>query len=115
MKFITTIILTALLSYAAGLYTTLPWWSFVFCALIVALAIHQKPWKAFVSGFLSLFLLWGILALLLDYPNEHILSQKVAHILPLGGSYVLLILVTAFVGGLVAGFGALTGSYLRKH
>jgi len=39
----------------------------------------------------------------------------VATILPLGGSSFVLILLTAFIGGLVAGLSALTGSYLRKR
>jgi len=33
----------------------------------------------------------------------------------LHGSSIALIIVTAVAGGLVAGFAALTGSYLRKH
>ena len=114
MKFITSIILTALLTYAIGLFTSLPWWSFAMAALVVAMAIHQKPFKSFLSGFIALFLLWSILALMIDLSNEHILSKKVAQILPLGGSSIVLIIVTGVVGGLVAGFAALTGSYLRK-
>jgi hypothetical protein len=35
--------------------------------------------------------------------------------LPLGGSSFLLILFTAFIGALVAGFAALAGSYVRKN
>jgi hypothetical protein len=115
MKFITSIILTALLSYAIGLFTSLPWWSFAITSLVVAMAIHQKPFKSFAAAFISLFLLWGILAVMIDSANEHILSKKVAQILPLGGSSVVLIIVTGVVGGLVAGFAALTGSYLRKR
>lgn len=113
MKFLSAIILTALLSFATGLFTMLPWYSFVFCTLAVAVAIHQKPLKAFATGFIALFVLWCVLAILKDVANEHILSSKVAQILHLRG-YVLLIIVTAFVGGLLGGFGALTGSYLRK-
>lgn len=115
MKFIVTIALTALLSFAIGLFQIFPWWSFVACALIVAVAIPQKPWKAFVSGFTALFILWIVLACLADIPNEHLLSKKVAEIIPLGGSYIALILVTGLVGGLVAGLGALTGSYIRQQ
>jgi hypothetical protein len=114
MKFILAIILTALLSFAVGLFTFLPWYSFVFCAVIVAIVIHQKPFKAFTSGFLAVFVLWCILAILKDVPNEHILSTKVANILPLKGNTTLLIGITGLVGGLLAGFGALTGSYARK-
>jgi hypothetical protein len=61
-----------------------------------------------------LFLLWAGMALVKDAANEHILSAKVATILPLGGSYLVLILVTGIVGGLVSGLAALTGSYIRK-
>jgi hypothetical protein len=114
MKFITAIILTALLAYAIGLFTSLPWFSFAVVAFVVALAIHQKPFKAFVAGFIALFLLWGILAFAIDVANEHILSKKVAQILPLQGNHYLLILITALVGALVSGFASLTGSLLRK-
>lgn len=114
MKIITAIALTAFLAYVIGIYSTLPWWSFAISSLLVAIAVHQKPGKAFLSGFLGLFLLWAVLAFLKDTANEHILSTKVATILPLGGSYLVLILVTGIVGGLVSGLAALTGSYLRK-
>ena len=114
MKILTAIILTGFLAFVAGVYSSLPWWSFVFTSLIVSIAIHQRPGKSFLCGFAGLFLLWSILALVKDAANEHLLSTKVAQILPLGGSYLLLILVTGMVGGLVSGFAALTGSYLRK-
>ena len=114
MKFITVIIITALLTYAVGLYVMLPWWSFAITTMIAAVAMPQKAWKAFLSAFIAVFLLWGGLAFKIDYANQHLLSSKVAQILPLQGSYSLLIFVTAFIGALVAGGAALTGSYLRK-
>lgn len=114
MKILSAIVITAFLAYVAGLYTSLPWWAFAVTSLIVSVAIHQKPGKAFLSGFLGLFLLWAGMALLKDSANEHILSTKVSQILPLGGSYLILILVTGIVGGLVSGLAALTGSYLRR-
>ena len=113
MKFVVALLLTALLSFAVGLAGSLPWWSFAICAFIVALAIHQKGWKAFLSAFIALALLWGGLAAYHDLRNEHLLSEKIAGLLSIGSSITLL-LVTALVGGLVAGFAALTGSYLRK-
>ena len=114
MKFVTAFFLTGFLAYAIGLFTNLPWWSFVFTSFVVAMAVHQKPGKAFLSGFIGLFLLWGLLAILKDNPNEHILSTKVAKLLPLGGSYILLIFLTAFLGGLVSGLAATSGSTFRK-
>lgn len=111
MKFIIALVLTALLGYAAPLF--LPWWAFVLTSAVVALSIHQKPGKAFASGFLGLFLLWGVHAFILDSANDHMLSGKVAAILPMGGSYMAIILVTAVIGGLLSGFAALSGSFAR--
>lgn len=114
MKFFSSIILSALLAYGFGLFTALPWWSFAISSFVVALTIHQTPFRSFLSGFLAVFLLWTILATVIDINNEHILSAKVAQILPLGGSYIALIILTGFIGGLVSGLAALTASYTRK-
>lgn len=111
MKFIVSLILTALLSFAGSLF--FPWWIVAVAAFTVAALIHQKPFKAFFSAFFGLFILWGLQAWWIDLKNEHLLATKVAAILPLGGSAPALIAVTAFVGALVAGMAALTGSYLR--
>ena len=112
MKFIVATILTSLLAFAAGLY--LPWWSIAIAAFIVSALIHQKPWKSMLSGALGLFLLWGLLAIWIDSKNQGILSARISELLPLGGSAFLLILITAFVGALVAGLAALSGAYLKK-
>ena len=111
IKFVSALILTALLSFAAGLY--LPWWSIALVAILVSIIIPLAPWKSFLSGFLALFLLWGILAYWIDAKNNSILSQKMAQIFQLGNSSMLLILITALIGALVAGFAALTGSYIN--
>ncbi|HUM96692.1 MAG TPA: hypothetical protein PK275_02490 [Chitinophagaceae bacterium] len=111
MKFFTATLLTLLLAFVSGLY--IPWWGIAVVALLVAVLVHQKAGKAFLAGFLGLFLLWGGLAFWIDVSNDHVLSKKIAAILPLGGNSILLILVTALVGGLVAGFAAMSGSFLR--
>ena len=113
MRFILTILLTAALSFLAGLY--LPWWSIAIVAFLVALLVRQRILFAFIAGFAGIFLFWGILAFWIDIKNEGILSNKIASILPLAGSSVLLILVTGFVGGLVGGFAAMSGSSLRQR
>lgn len=110
MKFFVTIVLIVLLSFLSGLY--LPWWGFALAACLVGALIQQRPWLAFLAGFLGLFLLWGGLAFFIDSANNSLLSAKIAQILPLSGSSILLILVTGFVGGLVGGGAALTGNYL---
>ncbi len=112
MKFLSAIILTALLSYVSGLY--FPWWSIAFAAFLVAVAIPQKPFHAFLAGFLALFLLWIGLALWIDMNNKHLLSLKIAEILFKTPSHALILSATGLVGALVAGFAALTGNYVRK-
>jgi hypothetical protein len=112
MKFIVVVLLTALLGYAAPLY--FPWWSFAVTSFIVALFVHQRALAGFVATFLGLFLLWVVMALLIDSRNDHLLSQKIATLLPLNGSSFLLICLTAFIGGLISGFAGLSGSLVRK-
>ena len=112
MKFLAAIILTALISFIAGLYS--PWWCLALVSFSVAALIHQRPLKAFFSGFLGLFLLWGGLAFWIDVKNDHILSKRVAELMKLGQSSIAIILVTAFIGAVIAGLAALAGSYLRS-
>ena len=112
MKFLISLILTALLSFGFCLF--LPWWSIAIAAFIVAILIPQKPGRSFLTGFISLFLLWGGLSFWISNNNEHILAQKISQlILKMDNPYIL-ILATALIAALVAGFAALAGSYLRK-
>ena len=114
MKFILSIALVALVTYAIGIYGNLPWWSFVVTNLIIAIALPIKPLQSFIAGALGVGALWAGLAFGIDLANNHILSTKVAQILPLGGSYIALIAVTAIVGALIGGLASLTGSFVRK-
>ena len=112
MKFIVVLLLTALLGFTAPLYFT--WWSFAITSFIVALFIHQKPLLAFIAGFLSMFALWGIHAIVIDNANEHMFSHKIAEVLPLNGSSAMLILITAFIAGIISGFSSLSGCLARR-
>ena len=111
MKFIVSILLTALLSFIICLY--IDWWGIAIAAFVVAAFIHQPPSKAFLTGFVALFFLWGAMSWWMDLQNEHILSHKLASVLPFGGSAFVMIFVTALIGALVAGCASLAGSYLR--
>src|SRR5436190_18387534 len=112
MKFIVSILLIALLSVAACLY--LPWWSIAIVSFVVAASIPQKPWKSFLTGFISLFLLWGSLSWYISSNNDHLLAHKVSVLIIKKNSAAMLVGITALIGALVAGFAALAGSYLRK-
>lgn len=112
MRFILATLLIALLAAITGIY--LPWWTLALVAFVVALLIPQTNGRSFGAGFLGIFLLWSIIAFWIDAQNNSLLSTKVAQLFPLGGSSVLLVLVTALVGALVGGFAALSGGSLRR-
>lgn len=111
MRFLLATLLTATLSFIAGLY--LPWWSIALVAFLVALLIKQTIGWAYLAAFTAIFILWGGLAGLIHVRNQGVLSRKVAQIFPLNGNAFYLILVTAMIGALVAGFAAMSGSSLR--
>lgn len=113
LKFIVTTVLIALLSFIGGLF--FPWWTIAVAAFLVSALIPQRPLIAFLAGFLALFLLWGGMALGIDIANDHILSTRVAGVLPLQGSSTLLLLITAFAGALTGGGGSLTAAFLYKR
>lgn len=114
LKIPISILLSAILTFAIGIYAALPWWSFVITNAIISMVIVQKPWISFLTGAIGVSLIWVGLALGIDSANNHILSTKVAQILPLGGSYIKLIMVTGIIGFLLGGLGSLTGSFVRK-
>ena len=113
MKFLAALIITALLSFITGLY--LPWWGIAITAFMVAVLVHQKAGMAFLSGFIGLFLLWSGLAFWIDSGNESILSERIGELLGIGNNPLLLIIITACIGALVAGFAAMSGSFLRSR
>lgn len=111
MKFIVSIILTLLLSFCASLY--FPWWTIAIAAFLVAALIPQTPLVSFVTGFIALFLLWGVICFWISTKNNDILAHRVSLLIFKTDNPFLLILVTALIGALVAGFASLTASYIR--
>jgi hypothetical protein len=111
MKFVLTLLLIATLSFLAGLL--LDWWSIAVVGFLVALLIPQTLFRSFLSGFLGIFVLWATLAFWIDGKNGSRLSHQIAELFKLGGSSILLVLITALIGGLVGGFAAMAGGALR--
>ncbi|HMO60910.1 MAG TPA: hypothetical protein PKC39_05895 [Ferruginibacter sp.] len=112
MKFIASVLLTALLSIAACLY--LPWWSIAPAAFMSSIIIPQQPGKALLSGFIALLLVWGGLAWYISNRNEHIMAHKISLLIFQTDNPLLLVAATALIGGLVAGLASLSASYLRR-
>ena len=112
MKFIVSLILIMLLSFAGCLY--FPWWNIAVVAFIVAIVIQQTPGMSFATGFFALLLLWGGLSFWISSNNGHLLAHKASSLIFRTDNPWLLMFVTATIGALVAGFAAMTGSYLLK-
>lgn len=111
LKFILKMIFTGAVAFLLQIY--LPWWSIALAGFLISFILSSSGVSSFFSGFLGISVYWGVLAFFIDNANDHILSTRVAEIFSLPNSTVL-ILITAIVGGLIGGFGALTGSQLRN-
>lgn len=112
MNLIIRIALIALFGLLAELL--LPWWSIAIVAFLVEFFVGRPKGLSFLAGFLGIFLLWFVSAFIIDMKNDHILATKVANLMPLGGSGIALMLVTAFIGGLVGGLAAATGRAVKQ-
>ena len=113
MKFIVSLILMVVLSFATCLY--LPWWSIAIVCFMVAALIQQHPGMAFLCGFISLFILWAGLSFWISNNNEHILAHKISVVILKKDDPNLLIIITGLIGAVIGGFAALSGSLLRKR
>ncbi|CAN5233842.1 hypothetical protein BH09BAC2_BH09BAC2_11470 [soil metagenome] len=111
MRVISSMILIMLLSFVACLF--LPWWSIAIMAFLVAVVIPLRAGIAFLAGFTALFILWGASAFWISSQNENILAHRVSLLILKADNPLLLILVTALIGALVAGLASMTGSFLR--
>ena len=101
------IITSALLNYV------LPWWSIAIPGLVLGYQFEKKAGASFGWGFLALFLLWGVQAFYIHTANDGILSTRIATMLGVG-SPLLVVLVTAVVGGLVSGLATMTGGLFKN-
>lgn len=91
----------------------LPWWSIVLGGLLAGMLYPSRSGICFAGGFTGAALLWGGYAALINVQNNGLLAGKMGQLLG-GMPGWALVLVTAFVGGLYGGLGALLGSALRK-
>ncbi|HTN44797.1 MAG TPA: hypothetical protein VL098_00505 [Flavipsychrobacter sp.] len=110
MRFLSALLAMVLFCFAAGY--VLPWWSIAIVCFVVAMGFKLRNAPAFFSGFLSVFILWLLIALLKDHANEQLLSARMAALFKLNNSY-LFIAVGAFVGGLVGGLAGWSGGLVR--
>jgi hypothetical protein len=100
------------LSFAGSYF--LPWWMVAIIAFLAAFWLGKTSGQSFWSGFGAVFAVWTILALMKTIPNENILADKVVQLFPIPHSWILLLLITAIIGGLVGGMSAWSGVLLKR-
>ncbi|CAN5509911.1 hypothetical protein BH10BAC4_BH10BAC4_25100 [soil metagenome] len=91
----------------------LPWWTLAIGALAAGYYFGNKGWVSFLAGLVAVGLLWFVMAMIIDVQTQSVLTEKVARIFPTK-TPALLFLLTAVIGGLPAGFAALTGALLKR-
>lgn len=103
-------IASAALAYL--LQMLLPWWSLCIAAFVACIFFARNGGQAVLGSLLGAFVLWVIMASVIDIHNDSVLSDRVADIFFVQRP-LLLILVTGLVGGLAATGPGLCGFYLR--
>lgn len=107
MVFLLILVLAALLQHF------LPWWVITPIAFGAAWAGSKSPGKAFLSGFLAVFLLWLGMSVWLYAGNDGILAGRVGRLFG-GLPGWLLPVISALIGGLTAGVAAWSGFLVRN-
>jgi hypothetical protein len=105
-------LLIALLSLVAQLF--LPWWSVALVAFAFCFGRPLGGGRSFVYSFLGVGLVWLAYALWQHTQSGGILTSRMAEVLKLPPSATALLLLTAVLGGLVAGFAGLAGYWVRR-
>lgn len=113
MRTILNIIIIAVLSYVAHLYIPI-WWFFALISFSVCFAFSKAAWNAFYTSFLAVFGLWFALVVVGSAFNDFLLVSKMTDLIGLPHSSVLMLL-SAFIGGLVSGLAGLSGYFLKTY
>lgn len=128
MRFLLRFVLILLTAWL--LQSVFPFWAAAVAAFGIGLLLSQRrrkrlygkntpPARAFLAGFLAIFLLWAVNAYRIDLANGSLLSQDVFKLLLQDANSLqypayFMILLTGCVGGLLGGFSAMTGNLLGE-
>jgi hypothetical protein len=128
MRFFLRLILIAGLTYLVGWqFPQWPVWPVAVGAALIGLMLAQsqkrsifsrrKPPRAYAfgAGFLGAGVVWGLMSWSIDQGNEARLSRMMADLLWQDPNlHWALVLITALLGGLMGGLGAMTGNLLGE-
>jgi len=109
MRTIASILFLAVVALLAEM--VLPWYTIAVVGFLFGGLLRMPPGRSFMVGFTGLFIGWGVVMMLRDSANGHILSTRVAGLFHLPGHFTLIIVI-AILGGLISGLAAMSGSLL---
>ncbi|HEY0898734.1 MAG TPA: hypothetical protein VGD90_05330 [Sphingobacteriaceae bacterium] len=91
----------------------LHWWIIGVVAFGICLFKAKSGGQAFRHSFTAIFLLWALVALYHTLQNKNILATRVGEMFMLNftNNWIVLVLITALLGGLVAGFAGIAGYF----
>jgi hypothetical protein len=90
-----------------------PFWIIAVVGGVVGLLFrYENSGASYAAGFAAALLLWSGYAGFLDAANAKSLSTKLGEVFHVGGPYLMYL--TGMVGGILGGFGAMTGTLARK-
>ena len=91
-----------------------PWWSCAIVAFYVGVWIADSPGKSYAYGFAAMLLMWSVYAGFQSSMNGALIGTAFSNVFGGKLSSGQLIAGTGFIGGLVGGFSAMTGTLLRQ-
>jgi hypothetical protein len=107
MNFIIIFILSAILQLIA------PWWVIALIPFLINVWRPTSPLLAFFTSFAAIAALWFGYGLYLHVNSEGIMSNRIAEIFSLPNG-ILLLIITAVIGGIVGGFSGLSGFFVQQ-
>ena len=90
------------------------WWTVAIAAFIGGAIFGKSSGETFGKGMAAVTTLWLLMTWYYHFTTQGILSNKIAQILPVGGNVGGLIAATVLIGGLVGGWGAMSGFLVRN-
>ena len=90
------------------------WWTVEIAAFIGGAIFGKASGETFAKGATAVTTLWLLMVWYHHFSTQGILSNKIAQILPVGGNVGVLIAATVLIGGLVGGWGAMSGFLVRN-
>jgi len=105
------IILIIILSVVLQIFA--PWWAVAIVPFVVLFWRPATSSEAFWTGFGGIALPWLAYGYYLRFISDSTLSDRVAGIFSLPNG-ILLLIVTALIGGLAGGFAGLSGCLVRQ-